>query len=352
MDLYIKEEKKGLFKSLKNWNKEEKKDKKIRKIIKRKHKDKDIVNMKLDILVIGTYKFNVSSFLQQVTTGTLPDRKIEYKQLICQFIINTLKDLVQEYMEFEYDFELKEECEMVLNWEELNITNDFSEAISRLLEIEFIKNDCKSLKKEQKYFLENKDMILDNLYELTISDIFQLEGLLEYPRDNINENDPPYLVTSFENFNFYYISPSQIDKKLHLFKDFILMIYCADISIFNASYSEKDIEYFDAITSSQWIKDTKPVLHLSNINEMEEKFEYYKSTYPITGLYPQFVDYCHGHVGEFEKFVTFQQDRYRWKFNGTQSLYFLRSSDDLYESIHQIIVDIVTQKTLEDVGIN
>jgi len=73
-------------------------------------------------------------------------------------MIKMLKDLVQEYMDSENDIELKEECEMVLNWEKLKITKAFSKAISRLLEIEYIKKACNRLKKEQKYFLENKDM--------------------------------------------------------------------------------------------------------------------------------------------------------------------------------------------------
>jgi len=131
------------------------------------------------------------------------------------------------------------------------------------------------------------------------------------------------------------------------------LIYCADLSLFNTSYSEKEIECFETITSSQWVKDISVSLLLNNINEMEEKFKYYKSTHKITyRLFPEFIDYCDGHVGEFEKFVSYQKERYIMKYRGNQNLYIMESSEDLCHRVYNILVDIAANKSFEKAGLN
>jgi len=84
-----------------------------------------------------------------------------YKPLIIEYIIKAIKNIIEEYIDFEIDIDMKDECETILSIDSNKITSNICKAMKKIIQIDYIREWLENFDSYHitKYFIGRLDFL-------------------------------------------------------------------------------------------------------------------------------------------------------------------------------------------------
>jgi len=96
--------------------------------------------------VAGSYKNNVDIFIKQMQLNHLSIKEREYyKPLIIEYIIKAMKNIIKEYIDFEIDIDMKDECETILFLDSNKMTSYICKAMKIIFMLSVLTSTAESM---------------------------------------------------------------------------------------------------------------------------------------------------------------------------------------------------------------